>query len=394
MKISKGRIPSIFVSSTCYDLSQIRMDLKIFIEQMGFEPILSEFNSFPLDPNLGTVENCLRVVQERTDLLVLIIGGRYGYQTDNGKSITNLEYLHARARGLPVYVFVAKSILSMIPLWKDNLDGNFSSVVDSPKLFEFVETLRSKDNVWIHGFEYAQDIIDTFRKQLAYLLYDSLTFRKQIVNSKLSQKLLSLKGESFRIVIEKPIAWEYRLFGQVFEDGVKEAADTRRDLRYGILFGKGINFYNVHDLLDWISNKINELTRISTGLDSLINDALVEAIGVPGQPGDADHIVYVAEKVVEAYKYAIRWETDFKSVEAEEEYQVLLSKASKFSETLILDLENYCERYNSEIAKGLLLLAEKGGPIELDLTITLQEPRIEGYMEELKRLKLVYGVMD
>lgn len=41
-KMPKGYSPAVFVSSTCYDLSQIRADLKIFIESIGLDPALSE----------------------------------------------------------------------------------------------------------------------------------------------------------------------------------------------------------------------------------------------------------------------------------------------------------------------------------------------------------------
>ncbi len=108
---SFGRKPTVFISSTCYDLKQIRDDLKNIIEKdLGLEALLSEYKSFPLDPSLGTVENCLRAVQERADILVLIVGTRYGAITDSGKSVTNLEYLRAKEKGIPIYAFVDRKI--------------------------------------------------------------------------------------------------------------------------------------------------------------------------------------------------------------------------------------------------------------------------------------------
>lgn len=87
--------PAVFVSSTCYDLKQVRADLKAFIESLGLEPVISEYDAFPVDPNVTTVENCLRVVDAKADIFVLIVGGRYGAVQDKGKSVTNLEYLRA-----------------------------------------------------------------------------------------------------------------------------------------------------------------------------------------------------------------------------------------------------------------------------------------------------------
>ena len=114
--------PVVFVSSTCYDLAHIRSDLKSFIEDnYGFEAMLSEFNSFPIDPCVGTFENCLSNVDQCADIFILIVGTRYGYVTDTGKSITNLEYLHAKAKGIPIYVFVKNQLKNYLPIWRANI---------------------------------------------------------------------------------------------------------------------------------------------------------------------------------------------------------------------------------------------------------------------------------
>lgn len=44
--------PALFVSSTCYDLKQVRSDIRQFLEDLGLEPLLSEFDSFPINPDL------------------------------------------------------------------------------------------------------------------------------------------------------------------------------------------------------------------------------------------------------------------------------------------------------------------------------------------------------
>lgn len=36
--------PRIFVSSTCYDLQEIRFQLRSFIQEYGYEAVLSELN--------------------------------------------------------------------------------------------------------------------------------------------------------------------------------------------------------------------------------------------------------------------------------------------------------------------------------------------------------------
>ncbi len=146
--------PVVFVSSTCYDLKQVRTDMKEFFERnYGFEAMLSEFDSFPIDPCVGTFENCLSNVDQCADVFVLIVGNRYGYVLDSGKSITNLKYLHAKAKGIPMYVFVSTQIYNTLPIWRANRSGDFSSVVDSSKIFEFVSDIYDECRQWIYTYE-------------------------------------------------------------------------------------------------------------------------------------------------------------------------------------------------------------------------------------------------
>src|SRR5260370_34240495 len=120
-------IPGVMVSSTCYDLRQIREDLRRFLQdEMGYRPLLSEHPSFPLNPDAKTVDNCRERVERDADILVLVIGGRYGTVDDRtSKSVTNLEYLGARQKGIPVYAFIEQEILPLLSVWKANPTADF-----------------------------------------------------------------------------------------------------------------------------------------------------------------------------------------------------------------------------------------------------------------------------
>ena len=76
--------PALMVSSTFYDLRQVRTDLAHFIsDELGYVALLSELDSFPVDPDINTVENCRTRVERYADILVLIVGGRYGSIDDH-----------------------------------------------------------------------------------------------------------------------------------------------------------------------------------------------------------------------------------------------------------------------------------------------------------------------
>ena len=128
---------NIFVSSTCYDLSQIRNDIKQCILELGHNPILSELKEFPVNPNLSNAENCINAVKNEADIFVLIIGNKYGSELDSGRSITNTEFITAVDKGIPIYTFALKQMTTILPLWERNPDMDLSSVVDNKKYLSF-----------------------------------------------------------------------------------------------------------------------------------------------------------------------------------------------------------------------------------------------------------------
>jgi hypothetical protein len=49
-------------------------------------------------------------------------------------------------------------VLTALSIWEKDPDGDFSSFVDTVKLFEFVDEVRTVDRVWTREFDTAQEI--------------------------------------------------------------------------------------------------------------------------------------------------------------------------------------------------------------------------------------------
>lgn len=380
---------SIFVSSTCYDLKQIRKNIQDFISNdMGYEAILSEYDSFPIDPDINTVNNCLRVVEQRADIFVLIVGGRYGSITDYGdKSITNLEYLRAKAKGVPIYTFVDKTILNVLPLWESNPEADFSKYVDTNKLFEFVKQIRSTDSVWVQEFENSNDIIMCLKKQLSYLFNDSLLLWKHLHKRKISSKVMSYSGEVFRLAVEKPEYWEYRLFAASLKNNFEKLDDLRYDLKYGISFENVKKLEEPAEIISWVSLKISELRQKNDYIDIILNQAIQQAFGKLDEPGDEDHIIYVAERLTEVYKSLHEWTLDFNSVIVPDEYKMLLLYASQVSKTVIEDIEKFVEAYYQGIQQLFLDLNSSEESRKIRFTLKLREPDMSNFNIELDKIQ-------
>ena len=94
-----------FVSSVVRDYEHYREAAKVAIECLVFELVLMEV-TYPSSPESPRVA-CLDQVEE-SDVVVLLMGSRYGSVLRSGKSATHEEWEHARNINKRVLVFVEK----------------------------------------------------------------------------------------------------------------------------------------------------------------------------------------------------------------------------------------------------------------------------------------------
>jgi len=168
--------PRIFISSTFYDLRQVRADLDFFIEQMGYEPLRNEEGDIPYGKEDALDEYCYKEIKN-VDILVCIIGGRFGSESRKSQSsITQMELKAARDEGKQVYIFIDSNVLSEYETFLLNKDSETKyRYVDDIRIYKFIEEIKSLDsNNVIKGFETASDIVKFLREQLAGLFQSFL----------------------------------------------------------------------------------------------------------------------------------------------------------------------------------------------------------------------------
>ncbi|MBV1917022.1 MAG: DUF4062 domain-containing protein, partial [Sphingomonadaceae bacterium] len=184
--------PRVFISSTYYDLKHVRASLEVFVESLGFEPILSEYGAIPYDSSQPLDESCYREA-ETADILVLIVGGRYGSISSSQRhkmeeqaekqleSVTRKEFTRAHDAEIPVFVIIESGVFSELQTYlrnKDNPNIDYAHV-DSIDVFKFIEFIQSKQkNNPMHAFEKGADIESWLREQWAGIFQDMLRQRK------------------------------------------------------------------------------------------------------------------------------------------------------------------------------------------------------------------------
>ncbi|MEZ9229477.1 DUF4062 domain-containing protein [Vibrio amylolyticus] len=196
--------PRIFVSSTYYDLKQIRADLERFINEQGYDAVLNEKGHISYGSQEKLEEYCYKEI-DQCDILVSIIGGRYGSQSHESEySVSNKELKKALETGKQVYIFVDSSVATEYRTYEVNkgVDGITYAAVDDVKVYEFLEEVYDlpKNNT-IHNFSSAQDIANFLQEQWAGLFQRLLSDESKKKEVNLINKLAST-SETLNSLVE------------------------------------------------------------------------------------------------------------------------------------------------------------------------------------------------
>lgn len=376
---------NIFVSSTCYDLSQIRVDLNEHIEDSGYNPILSEFKNFPINPAKRTIENCIDAVKDDADIFVLIVGNRYGSQIETGRSITNTEFLAARSKGIPIYIFIDKKILNILAVWRNNQSGNFSDIVDTTKIFEFISELRDDSKLWTFEFDTAQDIILILKTQLSYLFKESLRIRAKF-NEIEDLFKLNLSNEALALLVEKSKIFELEFFFQTMIDEIKKKETLKKDYDYAITLSSKFAIYQNSELIYWAQQRIAVLSSLIDSLNKLIKKAFPVFYAEPGIPSDLKGLYYISETYARVYENIIHWTIDTASTCVNDECINLRDKLAKLSDKAISQIWEFPFDQMDAINRIRKKIEDGESSLELNsmLTIDIDETDMANYMEEFE----------
>jgi len=203
----------VLISSTCYDLKEIRRSLKKSLTNLGYSPISSDLYDILYDPSDHSHISCIKAV-ETCDIVLLIIGKRYGGEAvpkvldsikipndSNGNdfwgnvlnghlSITQAEIITAFQKKIPVFCFIDKSIMPLHELYQNNKKKKGHNNIEypgfkkgtAPYVFEFINNIRlAENNNAYFEFEDASEILEIFKKQLILKFQELISSEKKVV---------------------------------------------------------------------------------------------------------------------------------------------------------------------------------------------------------------------
>lgn len=163
-------VPRVFISSTYYDLKQVRDDIDVFIQSIGYEPVRHERSKVPYTQSGPLEDDCYREIAT-CDIVVCIIGKEYGSESEHeALSVTMKELNTAFDEHKLVYVFVDRDVMCENRIYQKNAGKDITpGIVSDVRIHKYIADLEKRIGRQrpIFKFERAQEIIDQLRDQLA-----------------------------------------------------------------------------------------------------------------------------------------------------------------------------------------------------------------------------------
>ena len=154
----------IFLSSTCYDLTDLRAIVEDYFKKKGEILLLSDRNSFPINPREHRHDICL-LNAKSADLFLLFLDKRFGapYYKDKNISITWAEYRIAKENNVPIFVLIRENVFNERETWKVNgrKDDFKPAFTDKVETFKFIDEIQlANEGPWIGQFNNAVDVLE------------------------------------------------------------------------------------------------------------------------------------------------------------------------------------------------------------------------------------------
>lgn len=229
---SSGYKFPIFISSTHYDLIDLRAELSSHLSMLGYTPIVSSEAGFPDNtPKLTPWESCLPVLST-CFVMILVIDSKYGFRLkwENYKDImdnedvapTHAEYRFAHKKGIRLLVFIRKEMMAHYQSFRRLLnegktDEQMKELLGQtlPKrisydVLKFIHEVKTSSPIpWIKEFEDVTEVKFEVQSKLTNELAEVFLLRekhKTTLIKKLNEYLASKpKEEQIEILNELDI---------------------------------------------------------------------------------------------------------------------------------------------------------------------------------------------
>ncbi len=179
----------VFVSSTCYELRDLRSAIKSWLTGLGLTPMMSDEAGFPHVDSMPPYATCLRVVED-SPLVIGVIDRQYGrsfndwgpYKQYTGLAPTHAELRHALDLGKRVLIYVHNDLWNFYEVWHKNpaaFKDNAPNGLQEATLVMFKELKTRTPAPWMEHFADASEVVQSLQREFVNQLYGYLREREK-----------------------------------------------------------------------------------------------------------------------------------------------------------------------------------------------------------------------
>ncbi len=300
-------IPNVFVSSTVQDLHHLRELVKATLEELAYNPVLSEHGGVGYLLDSSAEESCYQSVRQ-CQLAILIVGKRYGSIGVSGRSVTHNEHRAARECGIPVICLVETEVLTYKKVYDAAPDGSKPGLPGMDRAegtFALIdEIMGAPTNNAILSFAGGDNARRALKTQLAHTFGDLLSRRFTPLSSEVRDVLAEVKA--LRLDLGEKRSDESRRFMYAMRGLLDDDLKYYREVVERIIRGDIADA--VPDLLN--SASFDDFVRSACNSEPHVEDALIETpTGALGKRPNASwvSVVYSGHGVPEydGQRYAL-----------------------------------------------------------------------------------------
>ncbi len=292
----------VFVSSTCYDLRDLRAAIKTWLKQFGLTPLMSDEVGFPHIGGMPPYAACLRAL-ENCPLVIVVIDRRYGasfqdwgpYPQFAGCSPTHAELRHALDLGKRVLLYVHNDVWNFYEVWRKNAQA--FETLTPPGLDEatlrMLHELKQRDPVpWMAHFSDVAELQQSLNAEFVNQLYTHLREREK-QTADLADYLLEKIIEAAPEVRERIAAGlnpDLVIDRDTLRDrlaAIEQELEKTKGVSHERILGLEQEKTDVQTRLDAVTQRLNEMSLLlaRTAMKDASWLTFVRTTMMPKQPG-------------------------------------------------------------------------------------------------------------
>ncbi len=182
---------------------------------------------------------------------------------------------------------------------------------------------------------------------------------RAVAQIEVGRKVPRTSEEIAALIEQRPKAWEYLLYGAALRARFEELEPKRHDQMIGYAARTGVNV-PATEVVAFAQTALAEAQSIADNFNAVLSSEVQDAaFGLPGEPGDVDRILHMAERFASVYEELMDWATRLRGCSVGNDHArnayIALAKTAdgnvehlrSFVESLVTELDTLIDRLDA-----------------------------------------------